>query len=449
MYKFLIAPIKLLCLVAFLIMLVPQWSYANFDEITVQVDEKTIQFDTEKPIIKNGVILLPAYAIFKELGVNKLEDTGIYKISGYKDGFLIDIFVVINTVSDGAIHCKKENGKDNCSSSLIDINSQTGEIINNKPYVTLDAISAAFHVKTKWDSINKKASISTTEMVGFKPINIFLSDKTYFYDNPNDSNAVGSLSSQKVVAVDGKNGWFKILTYLGEKWVNIDGVTKTENQDTVKAEIRPQEESKKQIYIPETTYLYANPADTEAVSNLSPQILSVIDETDNWYKISTWLGGEWIPKSASIVGRTLWANHPDSAFSNLEELMVVDVKMIDDYTIDIYFQRENGETVNKQTKTYDITSKYYFENPFKMHNWSDKVWGAIKSGDIYYGMTSDQVRMALASPSRINFSSNQYGTHEQWVYDYYVNVTAYESKKYMTKYLFFDNDVFTGQSITN
>jgi len=60
---------------------------------------------------------------------------------------------------------------------------------------------------------------------------------------------------------------------------------------------------------------------------------------------------------------------------------------------------------------------------------------AVSMGRIMVGMTTEQVRRAWGSPTKINGSTGSYGRHEQWVYD---------RGDFRFQYVYIQNGVVTG-----
>ena len=61
-----------------------------------------------------------------------------------------------------------------------------------------------------------------------------------------------------------------------------------------------------------------------------------------------------------------------------------------------------------------------------------KIWGEdlilkIISGNVYHGMTDEQVRTAIGNPDAINNTSSRHNVSEQWIYG---NVVG--KKRYLT-----------------
>jgi len=74
---------------------------------------------------------------------------------------------------------------------------------------------------------------------------------------------------------------------------------------------------------------------------------------------------------------------------------------------------------------------------------SQKVKQAILRGEIFLGMTREQVEASWGKPHSINRSIGIWGTHEQWVYGYKKYYGAGVSGFVPTHYLYFENGILT------
>ena len=106
------------------------------------------------------------------------------------------------------------------------------------------------------------------------------------YEEPSlTSKTFGQVSPQEVTAIEEKAGnWYKIQTYLGEKWINLSTDQDPPKDDGIK------------LVLKEQTVLYGQ-ADFQSntYGALLPQTVTVIeDKKDGWYKIKTWTGDKWI-----------------------------------------------------------------------------------------------------------------------------------------------------------
>jgi hypothetical protein len=81
----------------------------------------------------------------------------------------------------------------------------------------------------------------------------------------------------------------------------------------------------------------------------------------------------------------------------------------------------------------EIFGMFYLKDPFPYlkKKWGGKVVNSIRNGEIFIGMTDEQVRMSLGYPDDINRTVNAWGVNEQWVYEDY------------ELYLYFDNGKLT------
>lgn len=109
-----------------------------------------------------------------------------------------------------------------------------------------------------------------------------LSNNVTLFNEPTfTSQKNGALAPQTVNILEKTdNGWMKIDTYLGDKW------------------IAPKGESYQLI---ESATLYSKPSLLSSTSgSLSPQPLTVLDEqADGWLKVRTYLGDKWISPEGS------------------------------------------------------------------------------------------------------------------------------------------------------
>ncbi|MHC8670493.1 C40 family peptidase [Bacillus cereus] len=141
-----------------------------------------------------------------------------------------------------------------------------------------------------WGVVEKKENgwmkVSTYE--GYKWINPdgeerFINKAFYAYNeasfNAGKANAGALYNPQNFRVVDGTpNGWLKVKTWEGEKWLNLDG---------------------EERFIEKAFYAYNEPSFSSGKANAgalySPQNFRVIDgTTSGWLKIKTWEGDKWM-----------------------------------------------------------------------------------------------------------------------------------------------------------
>lgn len=133
---------------------------------------------------------------------------------------------------------------------------------------------------------------------------ITLLDKTNLYSSASiNQKADSSVSPQTVTVVEHKDDWFKIKTWIGEKWVKPERFSVAVN---------------KKIELTQRDSIYLNPKVSEgAVSSLLPQTVTAIAEAPGtgWYQIKTWLGPMWIqPKQA--INQSILLNSKTNIYNN-------------------------------------------------------------------------------------------------------------------------------------
>ncbi|MGR6002208.1 3D domain-containing protein [Bacillus cereus] len=149
-----------------------------------------------------------------------------------------------------------------------------------------------------WGVVEKKENgwmkVSTYE--GYKWINPdgeerFINKSFYAYNeasfNATKANAGALYNPQNFRVVDGTpNGWLKVKTWEGEKWLNLDG---------------------EERFINKSFYAYNEPSFSSGKANAgalySPQNFRVVDgTTSGWLKIKTWEGDKWMNLNAEDTG---------------------------------------------------------------------------------------------------------------------------------------------------
>lgn len=133
---------------------------------------------------------------------------------------------------------------------------------------------------------------------------ITLLDRTNLYSTTStNQKADSSISPQSVTVVEQKGDWFKIKTWIGEKWIKPESYSIAVD---------------KKIAITQRESIYGNPkASEKAVSSLSVQTVTAIGEIPGtgWYQIKTWLGPMWIqPKQA--INQSIILNSKTNIYDN-------------------------------------------------------------------------------------------------------------------------------------
>lgn len=80
---------------------------------------------------------------------------------------------------------------------------------------------------------------------------------------------------------------------------------------------------------------------------------------------------------------------------------------------DTYYNKEPDGTPYLLAANMYLTKKDLSK---KTKKWSKKVLDNIRNQQVQIGMTHEQVRMSFGSPNKINETSGDWGTHEQWIY---------------------------------
>jgi hypothetical protein len=120
-----------------------------------------------------------------------------------------------------------------------------------------------------------------------------LNEKLSLYDGPVPKfKTVFSVSPQVVQAVDYWDGFYKINTWLGDKWIevpNINGVLQGATE-------LKNDQINQKITLTVNTALYQGASkDKNVLGTLAPQTVESFEKTGNWYHIhTTWVGDAWI-----------------------------------------------------------------------------------------------------------------------------------------------------------
>jgi hypothetical protein len=88
--------------------------------------------------------------------------------------------------------------------------------------------------------------------------------------------------------------------------------------------------------------------------------------------------------------------------------------------IKVYIDEFTEDEIKKS-----VTKIFYLKNPVPdlIKKWGKKIVKSIQEGEIFMGMTSEQVKMSWGEPDDVNRTVTEWGVHEQWVYE--------ESRKYL------------------
>ncbi|MGY3418354.1 3D (Asp-Asp-Asp) domain-containing protein [Bacillus mycoides] len=204
-------------------------------------------------------------------------------------------FRIVDGTTDGWLKFKTWEGDKwmNPTAEQITVN-KTIYAYNEPSFNATKANYGATFNPQNWGVVEKKENgwmkVSTYE--GYKWINpdgeeSFINKSFYAYNeasfNAAKANAGALYSSQNFRVVDGTpNGWLKVKTWEGEKWMNLDG---------------------EERFINKSFYAYNEPSFSSGKANAgalyNPQNFRVVDgTTSGWLKIKTWEGDKWVNLNA-------------------------------------------------------------------------------------------------------------------------------------------------------
>ncbi|WP_242264073.1 3D domain-containing protein [Bacillus cereus group sp. BfR-BA-01400] len=208
-------------------------------------------------------------------------------------------FRIVDGTTDGWLKIKTWEGEKwmNPTAEQITVN-KTIYAYNEPSFNATKANYGATFNPQNWGVVEKKENgwmkVGTYE--GYKWINPdgeerFINKSFYAYNeasfNAGKANAGALYNPQNFRVVDGTpSGWLKVKTWEGEKWMNLDG---------------------EERFINKSFYAYNEPSFSSAKANAgalySPQNFRVIDgTTSGWLKIKTWEGDKWVNLSAEDTG---------------------------------------------------------------------------------------------------------------------------------------------------
>ncbi|MFJ1164378.1 C40 family peptidase [Bacillus thuringiensis] len=210
-------------------------------------------------------------------------------------------FRIVDGTTDGWLKFKTWEGEKwmNPAAEQITVN-KTIYAYNEPSFNAKKANYGAPFNPQNWGVVEKKENgwmkVSTYE--GYKWINPdgeekFINKSFYAYNeasfNAAKANAGALYSPQNFRVVDGTtSGWLKVKTWEGEKWMNLDG---------------------EERFINKSFYAYNEPSFSSGKANAgalySPQNFRVVDgTTSGWLKIKTWEGDKWINLNQTDSGNS-------------------------------------------------------------------------------------------------------------------------------------------------
>ncbi|MDI6676995.1 3D domain-containing protein [Bacillus wiedmannii] len=208
-------------------------------------------------------------------------------------------FRIVDGTTDGWLKFKTWEGEKwmNPTAEQITVN-KTIYAYNEPSFNATKANYGATFNPQNWGVVEKKENgwmkVGTYE--GYKWINPdgeerFINKSFYAYNeasfNAAKANAGAVYNPQNFRVVDGTpSGWLKVKTWEGEKWLNLDG---------------------EERFINKSFYAYNEPSFSSGKANAgalyNPQNFRIIDgTTSGWLKIKTWEGDKWINLNEEDTG---------------------------------------------------------------------------------------------------------------------------------------------------
>jgi g-D-glutamyl-meso-diaminopimelate peptidase len=105
------------------------------------------------------------------------------------------------------------------------------------------------------------------------------------HDSPSNPTTYCYLSPQTVHAFEQQGNWFHIDTWLGDKWIY-----------SKYAIVGGSEQTSEYVSLDKTTEIrnLPNIDASYVMGSVSPQKVHAVEKWNNWYKIETWMGEQWI-----------------------------------------------------------------------------------------------------------------------------------------------------------
>ena len=168
----------------------------------------------------------------------------------------------------------------------------------------------SFTISTKDMNGNIAQTMDVFNITDNYLMKLTLLEQTNLYSSQTSNSPELTIDPQIVKVVEQQGEWFKIKTWLGDKWIK-PGLYSVPTERSLKLTAK--------------TNLYNNPSlSGEAITTIDPQQVNVIAEIPgtDWVQIKTWLGSKWIKpgfysvpteKSLKVTTRTNLYDEPSTS----------------------------------------------------------------------------------------------------------------------------------------
>lgn len=172
----------------------------------------------------------------------------------------------------------------------------------------------------------------------------------YVFDEPKLTSTIIEKFQPQIINIIEKqeDGWAKIGTYKGEVWVYLP---------------------EQKYYLDQTYTLYDEKNGTPSNSVISPQIVSIILEEDNWLLINTWLGEKWVNLYSSP------SSDPRIEYVSRKSYGAILPNEVNDIVIAMYHgiipNLDNSDTVHRSVVGFKEDLELLYQNGYRLISMED------------------------------------------------------------------------------